>query len=254
MTNDTLTGITQRELLELAWRIVSEWVALSGAGTTAVLTTEAFDQTLRTFYDQVKERVRPLSEVVAGQAGVEPSPVVMIVDEGMGMTTVELLERLQRVTRDRQRFGDLVEALMPDDPIPPSAVLEQARQNAAARTAFLREFETVSSGDVADLYGSEAQNRAALAQSWRKQRRIFAVPTSAGFRFPLFQFQSDGEPKPQLVPILKELDEAGLRKWEVALWFAGALASIDGARPVDLLDEQPERVLDAAAQITAIPF
>ena len=252
MTNDTLTGITQRELLELALRVVSELIH-RGAETTAVATSDAFEQTLRTFDDQVRERVRPLSEVVEDQAGVEPSPVLMIVDN-VGMTMVELLDRLQLLTRDRERFGDLIVALMPDDPIPSSAVLEQARHNAAARTAFLREFETASSSDVADLYGSEAQNRAALAQSWREKRRIFAVPTSAGFRFPLFQFQPDGRPKPQLAPILKELDEAGLRNWEVALWFAGALASLEDARPVDLLDEQPERVLDAAARITAIPF
>ncbi|HEX6703065.1 MAG TPA: hypothetical protein VF101_20235, partial [Gaiellaceae bacterium] len=161
---------------------------------------------------------------------------------------------LEQFVRDRDRFALLVTALMPDEPIPSTPVLEQARRNAAARAAFLDEFPTLSSGEVAELYGSAAQNRAALAQGWRKQGRIFAVPTASGLRFPMFQFQSDGRPKPQVTRILRELERAGVHDWEVALWFASALASLDGMRSVDVLDQEPDRVEAAAAQLSAIPY
>lgn len=142
---------------------------------------------------------------------------------------------------------------MPAQEIVSPAVVEQGRRNAEARAAFLSEFPAVSSAEVADRYGSSAKNRAALAQNWRKQGKVFAVPARKSYRFPLFQFDEHGEPKPAIGQVLAPLRAAGFEDWQVALWFTGALASLGDRRPVDVIDGDPERVIDAARHVTAIP-
>ena len=155
---------------------------------------------------------------------------------------------------DHVRFGRLVELLMPDDAVPDSAVVEQARRNAEARTAFLREVPTASSAELAELSGSRARNKAALAGGWRKAGRVFAVSVSGQLRFPLFQFDQAGQPKPQLAEVVRALEQNGLSGWELALWFAGASERLDGQRPLDVLDTEPDRVLTAARQVAEIPW
>ena len=138
--------------------------------------------------------------------------------------------------------------------MPSQAVVEQARRNAEARTAFLDEFAALNSAELADLVGSRAANRAALAHGWQKQGRIFAVPVGREQRYPLFQIDlGSGKPKPAVARALEALRAAGLDGWQVALWFAGALARLGDRRPVDLLDAEPERVVAAAAAVDELP-
>jgi hypothetical protein len=257
MASETIISISHEELLEAVWKTITEFLQTTGdpmfrSASAAAASSAGASEAAELFWRHVHARSRSLSE--AAERSERDRTLVVIVDEGVGMTAVELLEHLGGFAHERERFIGLVEALMPSEPIPPTAVVEQARSNAAARAAFLTEFGALSSSDVADLYGSEAQNRAALAQGWRKQQRIFAVPTSSGLRFPLFQFQPDGQPKPQIAPVLRHLKKVGLHGWEIGLWFTSSLASLEGARPVDVLDEDPPRVEAAAAQLNAIPY
>lgn len=199
----------------------------------------------------MREGARPLSE-----ANLERSdaPLILIIEESSGVSVVELLAAMtQAVGNDRRRFGELVNALMPVEEIPSVAVLEQARRNASARAAFMQEFPVLTSAEVAELYGSTAQNRAALAQNWRKQGKVFAVPLANGHRFPLFQFTETGEPKPAIAQVVAPLQRAGFEGWQIALWFSGALASLGNKRPVDLVDTQPELVIEAAEHSADVP-
>ena len=98
---------------------------------------------------------------------------------------------------------------------------------------------------MADLAGSAASNRAALANRWRKEGRIFALTNHGQTYFVGFQFGPDGRPLPVIAEVLRAFGESN-GGWQTAVWFAAANGWMDGARPVDLLTSDPERVADAA--------
>jgi hypothetical protein len=195
-------------------------------------------------------RARPVEEL--GEAEADQ---LVFLDPAIGSAMFQLLTvMLTQAANDHIRFGRLVELLMPDDAVPDSAVVEQARRNAEARTAFLERVPTGTSAELAELAGSRARNKAALAGGWRKAGRVFAVLVSGQLRFPLFQFDRSGQPKPELAELIRTLDVQGLSGWELALWFTGASERLEGKRPLDLLDAEAERVLEAARRVAEIPW
>lgn len=149
--------------------------------------------------------------------------------------------------------AELIEALMPRPlAVPPPAAVLQARRNAEARTALLREFGALRSADVAELAGSRARNRAALANRWRAEDRVLAVSVGDELLYPGFQFTSEGRPHPTVARALRALRTTPERSdWQAALWFAAPTGWLGGRRPVDLLDEDPEAVIEAAEREAA---
>jgi hypothetical protein len=201
------------------------------------------------FIANLVSRARPVEEL-----GEDEAEQLVFLDPAIGSGMVQLLTLvLTRAADDHVRFGRLVELLMPDDAVPDSAVVEQARRNAEARTAFLEQVATATSAELAELSGSRARNKAALAGGWRKAGRVFAVSVSGQLRFPLFQFDRAGQPRPALAELIRTLEAQGLSGWELALWFTGTSERLEGRRPLDLLDAEPERVLEAARQVAEIP-
>jgi hypothetical protein len=174
-------------------------------------------------------------ERVAEEAEVEPDQVERV------------LETWRTLSGER-RFADLIERLMPERlEVPTPAVVLQARRNAEARTALLGEFGALRSADVAELAGSRAANRAALAHRWRGENRVVAVPVGDELLYPGFQFTPEGRPHPTVGAALAILrSQASVSDWQAALWFVGANGWLGGRRPVDLLDEDPGAVEAAA--------
>jgi hypothetical protein len=120
------------------------------------------------------------------------------------------------------------------------------RRNAEARRAFLAEFGALTSKEVAELAGSRATNRAALANRWKAEGRIFAVETGGHTLFPAFQFsEDDGQPRPVIAEILAALGQE-YSGWQTALWFSGRNGWLGAQRPVDLLRSAPGAVEEAA--------
>ncbi len=145
--------------------------------------------------------------------------------------------------RRRQRMERTIEAMLPAG-IPGKAAVLQARRNAEARAELLGEFGALTSSEVADLAGSKAGNRAALANRWRKEGRIFSISHHGQIYFAGFQFGADGRPLPAIAEVLSAFGDGG--GWQTALWFTAANGWLGGARPVDMLASDPERVADAA--------
>jgi hypothetical protein len=176
-----------------------------------------------------------LIERVAEGAEVEPEQAERV------------LEAWRTLSVER-RFADLIERLMPARlEVPTAAVVLQARRNAEARTALLGEFGALRSADVAELAGSRAANRAALANRWRGENRVVAVPVGDELLYPGFQFTPEGRPHPTVAAalgILRSIPD--LSDWQAALWFVGVNGWLGGRRPVDLLDEDPGAVEAAA--------
>ena len=76
----------------------------------------------------------------------------------------------------RHDYAQLIEPLTPELPeIPASAAVLQARRNAEARNTLLAEFGGLRSSEIAELAGSRAANRAALANRLRSKNRLVAV-------------------------------------------------------------------------------
>ena len=129
---------------------------------------------------------------------------------------------------------------------PSAAEIANLRRNAQARRAFLAEFGTLTSREVAEVAGSRAANRAALANRWRTEGRIFAVEIGGQTLFPAFQFSDDdGQPRKVIAKILKVL-QPKLSGWQTALWFTGRNGWLGARRPVDVLGSDPEAVAEAA--------
>lgn len=126
----------------------------------------------------------------------------------------------------------------------------QAQRNAEARAALKEEFGLLSGADVADAAGSHAQNRSAMADEWRAHRQVFTVEAGGQARFPGFQFDTHGRPRPVIAQILQVFGDR-LAGWELALWFTGNNDWLGGLRPVDALSSDAELVLDAARRLRA---
>jgi hypothetical protein len=214
----------------------------TGAGKTLLLV------------EAILRHARPLQELdeTAG------SPLLVIIDNVHTLDAqnrIDLVNTLLgRIEQQSTQFRELIEILTPEPSVPSAATVDQARRNADARASFLAEFPTATSGEVAELVGSRSKNRAALANQWRAQGRVFAIPVGRELRYPLFQFDPQtGAPKPALKPVLAALTAAGFSGWQLALFWTGVLSSLDDRRPIDLLDSEPEQVIEAAATIADIP-
>ena len=162
---------------------------------------------------------------------------------------IELLgERLHSL--DDAEMERLIDAAMPTlSDRPASTVIDQARRNAGARAKFVKAYEMLDAEQVHELFGSAAKNRAALAARWRSDGKIFALDYRGRLLYPAFQFDRQGRPKDIIGKVLVMLGDAA-GPWQTAIWFTSANGWLDGKRPLDLLDSEPDRVLDAAADIT----
>jgi len=200
--------------------------------------------------------VQPYGDDRGRRQGGRRAFVVEVADEAASNTllaSLPLLDRLltEKIAAARQRRMEEMVDFMAARMLAPSAAETEMAQRLARRHArVLNEFGSFTAEQLADANGSQASNRAALADNWRKRRQVFAVPhpdRSARERdvYPGFQFEN-GKP---IKAVQEVLEVFGGRKasWKLALWFTsnnGALP--DSARPVDLLISDPQAVVRAA--------
>jgi predicted RNA-binding protein YlqC (UPF0109 family) len=184
---------------------------------------------------------------VAEEFGPERT-VLLIGRPGSAKTFQALRSVLEAWAKQRRTAAELVDALMPRfQDLPGQAAVLQARRNAEARRELLESYGAVTSGGVAELARSKAKNRAALANRWRSEGRVFAVPVDDELVYPLFQFSEEGRPLPVVAETLAALDRSGdLSDWQRALWFTSANGWLAGRRPVELLERDPNTVIEAA--------
>lgn len=155
---------------------------------------------------------------------------------------------------DRETREDVLRALLPVDRLlaMTPAVLEQVNRNARAHAKLADEFGLLSSTAVAERAKSRslASNPAALANRWRSEGKVFTVDVDGSQRFPGFQFGANGKPLPVVAQVLAAVGDR-LSGWELALWFTGSNGWLGGMRPVDVLDSDPELVVEAAGHLAA---
>jgi Sigma-70, region 4 len=184
---------------------------------------------------------------IAKRLSITPQAVQRILADAMR----SLLADRARVTATRRRLEVVIDSMLPDS-IPSPAEAWHAQQNAQARDEMLKEFGALTAEQVADQAGSAAGNRSALASRWRSEGRITGVSWHGRMLYPAFQFL-DGRPSPIVERAGAILRNRGLSGWPLALWFTTPSGWLWDRRPVDLLDESPDRVLAAADEALSLP-
>ena len=183
----------------------------------------------------------------------QPEPLVVAVaarDAEEAAELTDLLQVLRLYIRDgRGGREEVLRALLPAGRLTMSpAVLEQVQRNAEAHAELADEFGLLSSIQVAELTGSTASNRAATANRLRNAGKAFTVEVEGAQRFPGFQFDDNGRPRPVIADVLAAVGDR-LTGWELALWFTGSSDWLGGERPADVLDSDPELVVEAARRL-----
>lgn len=159
-----------------------------------------------------------------------------------------IVRALSAASRRTELDEEIIGRLMPDD-VPSADHVLQLQRNAEARTAALREFGALTAAGLATARGSRTTNPHATAGRWLREGRLFAVEGPRERLYPGFQIE-DGRPKAALARVLAALPR-GLGGWEILLWFTRSDGRLGGRRPADLLDRDPDRVVEAAAHLAS---
>ena len=221
----------------------------------ADLTPEAVEQILELTAENISQAAERGETVVlttgSGKTGLVQVVLMLLAaerEETLDPATMRTLKAVRNLILHGQAIDRVVDALMPDHiAVPTPAAVLQAQRNAVARSTLLGEFGALRSHEVADLAGSRASNRAALANRWRTERRVVAVPAGDELLYPGFQFTAEGRPRPAVGKALAQLrSDPHTTDWQAALWFATPNSWLGARRPVDLLDEEPDAVVEAA--------
>ncbi|CUI91087.1 hypothetical protein [Achromobacter xylosoxidans] len=157
------------------------------------------------------------------------------------------LVHLNAVRYEREALESLVEVLVPR--APPSPVqLKEAAMLAKARMAVLREGNWLTAAEIANLAGFSLSNPSAQPNKWKRDGLIFAIRHLGVDYFPDYGLDLEGGYRP-LKAMANVIEVFGESKdgWGLAYWFASANSFLGGARPQDVLADQPQRVIAAAA-------
>lgn len=113
------------------------------------------------------------------------------------------------------------------------------------------EFGLLSSVQVGELLGSESSNPRSLAQDAHKAGRVLALRRGRRSLYPGFQFVEH-----RILPGIKDVkvigQEHGWSDRDLVFWLCAPTGYLGDRRPVDLLADDPERVVAAARQAFAV--
>jgi hypothetical protein len=200
------------------------------------------------------------SPEVAEAIGVLLPGLTELVAEFGPDAVADQLEQLRR----RRPANQSIERLAGHRPVPEAATAEggpptedwRARQEIALarlRETFLEEWTSVSAPELNRITCSMARNGYQRPSEWERQGRIFSVPGARGRLFPLFQIK-DNRPRPLVQDVLAILKPT-LNGWQIAFWWTTANSWLPGGvRPIDLIDDDPQAVIEAARHEVAEIF
>jgi hypothetical protein len=125
---------------------------------------------------------------------------------------------------------------------PEERMLEDAK-------SFIRasgQFRTVP--DLAELLRVEIHDLDQQLNDWKDRREIFSIQDRPGGElFPVFAFAANRGPQvSEAIPRVLEILGDRLSDWGIAAWFIAGSSSLDGGSAKDLVEETPNRVIEAA--------
>jgi len=99
------------------------------------------------------------------------------------------------------------------------------------------EFGLLTSAEVAKAIGAKSQNRYVVSDL-RQKGKLLGVRRLNAYRYPGFQFKSDGTIHPAISDLASAMREGGWSEEGVIIWLCSpSRAFTDGGRPVDHLDD-----------------
>lgn len=186
---------------------------------------------------------KAIAKAIPAGAEVEGSLVITYRDERAAKVLRMVTEVAAQMVDSLEREDQLVEMLQPASS-PSEAAVVQAKRMADARAMAVERLETLDSKSVAELAGSTAANRSALAHRWRTEGRVFAIPLRGRTLYPRFQFDPGGQPRPEVAEVLGALGRPP--GWNAAFWFLSQNERLGGRAPLDVFASDPAAVVDAA--------
>lgn len=136
--------------------------------------------------------------------------------------------------------------------------IEPLASIAEIAAAYRRELATdwLTDAQVGRTLGSKADKPSNPAADQRRAGKLLGVwvPSERAYRYPPWQFRSDGTPVPRMREILQLLRENGgvidhgrrTSGWNEVEWFITPHVLLQGQRPADRLAEDADTVLRAA--------
>jgi hypothetical protein len=170
----------------------------------------------------------------------------------VGMTTAEdLVVATQRVRESARAVGAALSSVaVYTEPAIARAV--QAEQNLYARIET--EFGLLTSTEAGKRMGSRSRAPRNLATTAHRNNTLVAVRQGNSLVYPGFQFGPDGQP---LAVIARLRETAEANEWSEAglvQWLCSPTTYFEGDRPVDHLTEDPDRVVNVAADALAVSW
>lgn len=166
----------------------------------------------------------------------------------MTAAAAPLVETAQRINASARALGEAIDAVgIYTEPAVARAV--QAERNLYFRIDA--EFGLLTSAEVGRRMGSRSSAPRNLAASARRGGSLLAVSRGHQTLYPGFQFGADGRPLP-VIRTLRELAVAcGWSETAVVQWLCAPTTYLDGQRPVELIDGDPDRVVEVARRAWA---
>jgi hypothetical protein len=121
------------------------------------------------------------------------------------------------------------------------------RELVSMLTAYRPVGGVVSGDDLAAILRDHHPQPISVVARWLVRRAILSFSWRGQTLIPMFQFERSSMcPRSDVLAVIRELRDA-FDDWEVALWFATPNTWLDNhARPVTLVDSDPQAVLRAA--------
>jgi hypothetical protein len=128
----------------------------------------------------------------------------------------------------------------------------EAKMTADARSAVLKTGDYFNAVQVAEMAGFSKANPIAQPNMWKQDGAVFAVNQGGVDLFPGYALDPAKEYRPYKV-VGEVIEVFGNKKdgWGLAYWFASVNSFLGGARPQDLIEQAPEKVLAAARDALA---
>jgi len=156
-----------------------------------------------------------------------------------------------RMERSIQALGPALAAI--ETPVSPQLARSlQATENAWREMS--EEFGLLSSTELSRAVGSSSPNRS-YASDQRNAGNLLAVKRPGGMKYPGFQIDPHEHTiRPVMRPLLATAVQAGRSEAGLALWMISPNGYLDGDRPVDRLDSDPESVVEAATDSFSVKW
>jgi hypothetical protein len=122
--------------------------------------------------------------------------------------------------------------------------VSNADDELALRAAVAAEFGVWSAAEAGRRIGSRGHSPAAAIRRWAAQGKLLTVPVAGLDHYPGFAFGLDGRPRSVLVRVASAVPER--TGWALVAWLVSPQDALGGARPVDLLETNPDAVVAAA--------